>query len=185
LFVSPPEDYEGGELCLPEDGGDRCMKLAAGDLFIYPSCMLHSVSTVTRGVRLAIVFWVQSMVRDHEQRDLISNLDAVIGSLAALSEDTIIIGAATAPNLGAAYLYRLNFPVVPRLRIASLPGGNVRVTWPSAAIGWALESTVVLGSAQTNQWNQVPSFLYQTNDAEIFLTTNPANHPRFYRLVRP
>jgi len=82
LFVSPPEDYEGGELCLPEDGGDRCMKLAAGDLFIYPSCMLHSVSTVTRGVRLAIVFWVQSMVRDHEQRDLISNLDAVIGSLA-------------------------------------------------------------------------------------------------------
>jgi hypothetical protein len=111
--------------------------------------------------------------------------DGFGGSVAALSEDTIIIGATGAPNLGAAYLYRLNAPFVPRLRIASLPGGNVRVGWPSASIGWVLESTAALGSAQTNQWNQVPSILYETNAVEIFLTTNPANHPRFYRLIRP
>jgi PKHD-type hydroxylase len=82
LFVSPPEDYDGGELCLGIDGGDGRVKLDAGSLFIYPSCLLHSVSAVTRGTRLAIVFWVQSMIRDHEQRSLISNLDQVVGSLA-------------------------------------------------------------------------------------------------------
>ena len=82
LFVSPPDDYDGGELCIATEGRDNRVKLDAGTLFLYPSCMLHSVSTVTRGARLAIVFWVQSMIRDHEQRDLISNLDGVLGSLA-------------------------------------------------------------------------------------------------------
>ena len=82
LFLSPHEDYDGGELCIAEEGRDSCVKLDAGALFLYPSCLLHSVSTVTRGERLAIVFWVQSMIRDHERRDLISNLDEVIGSLA-------------------------------------------------------------------------------------------------------
>ena len=82
LFVSSPGDYEGGELCVAGDGADNRVKLEAGDLFLYPSCMLHSVAKVTQGVRLAIVFWVQSMIRDHEQRALISNLDVVVGSLA-------------------------------------------------------------------------------------------------------
>ena len=82
LFVSPPDDYDGGELCLGKDGGDGRVKLDAGSLLLYPSCMLHSVPEVTRGTRLAIIFWVQSMIRDHEQRDLISNLDQVVGSLA-------------------------------------------------------------------------------------------------------
>ena len=82
LFVSPPEDYDGGELCLGKDGADGRIKLEAGNLFLYPSCMLHYVTEVTRGTRLAIIFWVQSMIRDHEQRSLISNLDQVVGSLA-------------------------------------------------------------------------------------------------------
>ena len=82
LFISPPDDYDGGELCIAEGGRDNCMKLDAGALLLYPSCLLHSVSTVTRGVRLAIVFWVQSMIRNHEQRDLVSDLDEVVGSLA-------------------------------------------------------------------------------------------------------
>ena len=82
LFVSPPEDYDGGELCLGKDGDDGRVRLDAGNLLLYPSCMLHSVSAVTRGTRLAIIFWVQSMIRDHEQRDLVSNLDRVVGSLA-------------------------------------------------------------------------------------------------------
>ena len=82
LFISPPEDYDGGELCIVRDGRDGFVKLDAGSLFLYPSCMLHSVSAVTRGERLAIIFWVQSLIRDHEQRNLVSNLDRVVGSLA-------------------------------------------------------------------------------------------------------
>jgi PKHD-type hydroxylase len=83
LFVAPPEDYDGGELSIVQEGHDGSVKLEAGSLFLYPACMLHSVSAVTRGVRLAIIFWVQSMIRDHEQRSLVSNLDQVVGTLAA------------------------------------------------------------------------------------------------------
>ena len=65
-----------------QDGCDGSVKLEAGSLFLYPACMLHSVSAVTRGTRLAIIFWVQSMIRDHEQRSVVSNLDQVVGSIA-------------------------------------------------------------------------------------------------------
>lgn len=82
LFISPPADYDGGELHIAEGGQDEFVKLDAGNLILYPSCMLHSVSTVTRGARHAIIFWVQSMIRDHEQRNLVAGLDQVLGSLA-------------------------------------------------------------------------------------------------------
>lgn len=82
LFISPPADYDGGELHIAEGGKDAFVKLDAGNLVLYPSCLLHSVSAVTRGTRHAIIFWVQSMIRDHEQRNLVSSLDAVLGSLA-------------------------------------------------------------------------------------------------------
>jgi PKHD-type hydroxylase len=82
LFISPPADYDGGELHIAEGGQDEFVKLDPGNLILYPSCMLHSVSTVTRGERHAIIFWVQSMIRDHEQRNLVSGLDQVLGSLA-------------------------------------------------------------------------------------------------------
>ena len=82
LFISPPADYDGGELRIAEGGHDEFVKLDAGNLVLYPSCMLHSVSAVTRGTRHAIIFWVQSMIRDHEQRNLVSNLDQILGCLA-------------------------------------------------------------------------------------------------------
>lgn len=81
LFISSPADYGGGELRITEGGQEKAIKLDAGSLFLYPSCMLHSVSAVTHGARHAIIFWVQSMIRDHEQRNLVSNLDQVLGSL--------------------------------------------------------------------------------------------------------
>jgi PKHD-type hydroxylase len=82
LFLSSPDEYDGGELRIARPCGEETVKRPAGDLFLYPSCTLHSVSEVTRGQRLAVVFWVQSMIRDHEQRSLISDLDQVVGSLA-------------------------------------------------------------------------------------------------------
>ena len=82
LFVSRKDEYDGGELCIARPGGEDLIKLDAGDLYVYSAGTLHSVLPVTRGERLAVVFWIQSMVREHDKRLLISELDAVIGRLA-------------------------------------------------------------------------------------------------------
>jgi PKHD-type hydroxylase len=71
LFLSDPADYEGGELLVDGLQGRQSAKLPAGDLVIYPSTQLHAVMPVTRGVRLACVFWVQSIVPDTLQRTLL------------------------------------------------------------------------------------------------------------------
>ena len=81
LFFSDPEDYGGGELLIETVYGAQEVKLAAGDLVLYPSTSLHQVKPVTRGARLAAFFWVQSMVRDAEQRALLFDLDQSIQSL--------------------------------------------------------------------------------------------------------
>jgi PKHD-type hydroxylase len=81
LFVSEPTDYDGGELCIQTASGDSRYKLAAGDMVVYPSCLLHQVLPVTRGAREAVVFWVQSRIRDHEQRDLLYRMDCAVGGL--------------------------------------------------------------------------------------------------------
>jgi PKHD-type hydroxylase len=75
LFLSEPESYEGGALCM----GDRALRPAAGDAVIYPASTIHRVSQVTRGVRFAAVFWVQSLVRDERQRDILQTLHGAIG----------------------------------------------------------------------------------------------------------
>ena len=82
LFLTNPADYDGGELCFSRVGESGPVRLKAGDLFLYPANTLHRVTPVTRGERLAIVFWVQSMVRDHEKRCMIAELDGVVGRLA-------------------------------------------------------------------------------------------------------
>ncbi|MFZ4667197.1 MAG: Fe2+-dependent dioxygenase [Prochlorotrichaceae cyanobacterium] len=81
LFLSDPETYEGGELVLDTDNGERSIKLAAGAMVLYPSTYLHRVAEVTAGERLAAVSWVQSLVRDTQQRDLLFELDTVRRSL--------------------------------------------------------------------------------------------------------
>ena len=60
LFLAPPESYEGGELIIDSDFGSETAKLAAGDVIVYTSTSRHRVSPVTRGVRTACVFWIQS-----------------------------------------------------------------------------------------------------------------------------
>jgi PKHD-type hydroxylase len=82
LFLSTPESYSGGELIIQDTFGERAVKLAAGDLVLYPSTSVHRVAPVTRGVRLAAFFWIQSMVRDATRRSILFELDAAIQRLA-------------------------------------------------------------------------------------------------------
>jgi PKHD-type hydroxylase len=75
LFLSPPEQYDGGELVIDSAAGEDGFKLPAGSLVLYPATTLHHVAPVTRGERLAAVGWVRSYVRDDAQRALLFDLD--------------------------------------------------------------------------------------------------------------
>ncbi|ARU03889.1 Fe2+-dependent dioxygenase [Comamonas serinivorans] len=81
LFLSDPDTYEGGELVVVDTYGTHEVKLPAGDLVLYPASSLHQVLPVTRGVRLASFFWVQSLVRDDARRAMLFELDQTNQSL--------------------------------------------------------------------------------------------------------
>jgi PKHD-type hydroxylase len=81
LFLSEPDAYDGGELEIADTYGTHGVKLAAGDLVLYPASSLHQVTPVTRGERLACFFWVQSLVRDDAQRALLFDMDGAIQQL--------------------------------------------------------------------------------------------------------
>jgi PKHD-type hydroxylase len=81
LFLSAPEEYDGGELVIDDVYGAHTVKLTAGDMVVYPASSLHHVTPVTRGVRLASFFWVQSMVRDDGQRAVLFDLDMAINKV--------------------------------------------------------------------------------------------------------
>lgn len=83
LFLSDPDEYEGGELIIEDAYGVQRIKLPAGYLVLYPSGSLHRVEPIRRGCRDVAVFWVQSMVRDTNQRALLFQLDASIQGLRA------------------------------------------------------------------------------------------------------
>ena len=87
LFLNAPEEYDGGELIVEDAFGTHSVKLAAGDLVVYPAGSLHRVLPVTRGVRQAAFFWVQSMVRDDGARTLLFDLDRSIRDLTATGAD--------------------------------------------------------------------------------------------------
>jgi PKHD-type hydroxylase len=75
LFLNEPEDYDGGELVVEASQGHKTFKLQAGAMIVYPSTTLHQVMPVTRGDRLVAVGWVQSIVRDPADRELLYDLD--------------------------------------------------------------------------------------------------------------
>lgn len=87
LFLSEPDEYEGGELLVEDLYGLHSVKLAAGDMIVYPASSLHRVTPVTRGVRLASFFWVQSLIRDDARRTLLFDLDRAIQRLNATNGD--------------------------------------------------------------------------------------------------
>jgi PKHD-type hydroxylase len=82
LFISPPEDYDGGELIVEDTYGAHSVKLPAGDMIVYPATSLHRVTPITRGSRICSFFWTQSMIRDEAQRGLLFDLDMSIIRLA-------------------------------------------------------------------------------------------------------
>jgi PKHD-type hydroxylase len=81
LFLSVPEEYDGGELVIGAASGSPRVKLPAGDMVLYSATTVHKVEAITRGERLASFFWIQSMVRDDGKRSLLFDLDVAIQKL--------------------------------------------------------------------------------------------------------
>lgn len=82
LFLEPPEAYDGGELVIEDQFGEQRVKLPAGHMVVYPASSLHRVEPVTRGVRVASFFWLQSMVRDDGARRILFDLDRGVQAVA-------------------------------------------------------------------------------------------------------
>jgi PKHD-type hydroxylase len=102
LFLTEPEDYDGGELLIEDSFGEHAVKLPAGDMILYPATSLHRVAPVTRGSRWASFFWTQSMVKSDEQRALLFNLDRAVQDLSARigqGEPEVVSLAGTYHNL--------------------------------------------------------------------------------------
>src|SRR6202000_835600 len=83
LFLNAPEDYDGGEFLVEDTYGAHPVKLGAGDLILYPATSLHRVAPVTRGARLASFFWVQSLVPEDSERQILFDMDRAIAELVA------------------------------------------------------------------------------------------------------
>ncbi len=81
VFLSQPDEYEGGELIIEDAYGANSVKLAAGDAILYPSTSLHRVEPVTKGARIASFFWIESMVRSNDQRRVLFDMDMAILSM--------------------------------------------------------------------------------------------------------
>jgi PKHD-type hydroxylase len=88
LFLSEPTDYDGGELIVQDTYGTHSAKLPAGDLILYPATSMHRVAPVTRGSRVASFFWIQSMVKDDAERQMLFDLDRSIIEMAQAVPDS-------------------------------------------------------------------------------------------------
>lgn len=88
LFLRSPETYGGGELVIETTNGEETFKLAAGAMVLYPSSTLHRVEAIAQGVRLVAVTWIQSLVKDPAERELLFDLDTARQSLFAKTGKT-------------------------------------------------------------------------------------------------
>ncbi len=91
VFISDPSDYEGGELVVRTSSGDLNVKFDRGDAFIYPATSRHQVLEVTSGDRLAVVFWVQSMVADAGKREILQDLAIAYDRILAESPESEVL----------------------------------------------------------------------------------------------
>lgn len=99
LFLEDPAAYDGGELLIEDQFGTQTVKLPAGHMVLYPASSLHRVAPVTRGVRLASFFWIQSMVRDDGARRILFELDQGVQAVAVAQGQ----GAAATVKLTGVY----------------------------------------------------------------------------------
>jgi len=102
LFLSEPDEYEGGELIIEDTYGEHAVKLPAGDLVLYPSSSLHRVAPVTAGSRWASFFWMQSMIREDARRALLHDMDNAIRTLTTQvgqTDPSVVALAGTYHNL--------------------------------------------------------------------------------------
>lgn len=99
VFLSAPEEYDGGELVIRTWAGEQTVKYAAGDAVLYPASSIHRVNPVTRGERLVAVTWVQSLVRDAARRELLYGLNLAREKLLQSAP-----GAEETAQVSAAYL---------------------------------------------------------------------------------
>ncbi len=90
LFLTAPEEYDGGELVVEDSYGEHKVKLPAGHMVLYPATSLHRVEPVTRGARVSSFFWIQSMIRDDMRRRLVYELDTSIQRLAGVQGDAVV-----------------------------------------------------------------------------------------------
>lgn len=81
LFLAEPDEYDGGVLQIEDTYGVHEIKLPAGHMVLYPATSLHRVTPVTRGMRIASFFWIQSLVREDVQRALLFDMDNAIQNL--------------------------------------------------------------------------------------------------------
>lgn len=95
VFLSDPDDYDGGELVVEHSFGEERVKLRAGHMIVYPGSSLHRVEPVTRGTRFAAFFWTQSLVASEPQRRQLFDLDRAIQALAADHPEHASIDALT------------------------------------------------------------------------------------------
>jgi len=95
VFLSDPDTYDGGDLVIEDMFGRHAVKLPAGHAVVYPGSSLHQVAPVTRGVRLASFFWVQSFVPSPERRRLLFELDGAIQGVAGDHPEHASVGTLT------------------------------------------------------------------------------------------
>ncbi len=88
LFLTEPDEYDGGELVVEDIFGAHRVKLPAGHMILYPSSSVHRVEPVTRGARVSSFFWLESMVREAERRHVLFDLDMAILRLRESVGDT-------------------------------------------------------------------------------------------------
>jgi PKHD-type hydroxylase len=101
LFLAAPDSYEGGELVMETNADEQSFKLAAGDLLVYPTTSKHRVNPVTRGARVACIFWIQSLIREESQREQLLLLDRTIQRLtkSGADADSLVALASVYHNL--------------------------------------------------------------------------------------
>jgi len=77
IFISDPASYEGGELAIMLGSEAVRIKGDAGTAIFYPSTTVHEVLPVRSGERLVIITFIESMIPDQLQRELLYSLGEV------------------------------------------------------------------------------------------------------------